>query len=384
MRLGLATHLLRLAELRDKNDYHDANALLVGCDPKSFLKISRLSLESALKCLAAHGHRDQILAIAAEVMRSSLERVEPDLALIVGAACLGVNAEAEADALFASWRDVAPSSSGGGYLSGVFPVRTLFPNHWERVEEFGYCTFALPSIMGKPREQKVRLPLPHDGCAVMENALIAGAFTVLDDAGSIIVYDLAGHPRYPYVAGHNSLMKGSPLVPDRAVMHYSYWAQNHLPKAVHLSGRCASNYFHWLVEYLPRILNAIEAGADPDAALLVPAKSPSSMRRALDLVNNRHFPVHTLAKGTLLKVDRLYVPSMHSCVVDGLALPLPQIGGLSARHLRFVRERILQYVERNGVNRCFPERVYSCEASVPARSETKKKFSEFLRARGLR
>ena len=95
-----------------------------------------------------------------------------------------------------------------------------------------------------------------------------------------------------------------------------------------------------------------------NAPLIIPANIPESMRRALDIVNAGRFPVHELARGALLSADRLHVPSMQSYVVDGRAIPFPRIGALSARHLRFVRERILRFVNESEPSRRFPQKVY--------------------------
>ena len=154
------------------------------------------------------------------------------------------------------------------------------------------------------------------------------------------------------------LMKGSSLAMDQAVMYYPYKAQAHLPSAIHLAGRSSVNYFHWMAEYLPRVLNAIEAGVARGTPLIAPADIPESMRRALELVNDGYFSIHWHASDTLLTVDKLYVPSMHSFIVDCRALPFWMIGALSSRHLRFVRDQILQHVAKNSDDRRFPERVY--------------------------
>lgn len=383
LRAGVAYHLLRLSELHPGDYYERAHDLLMDCDLQIFFDGPLSLRESALTCLVAYGEREKILAVTKMALERNVPTGDPSLALVLGAACLGVNAEAEAASLFADWHNKPADADGGGYLAGVFPVRILFPKHCGRTDEAGSCTFTLPGIMGRFTDAKVRLPLPFEDCAVIENAQIAGSFTILDDQGSIVVYDLAGHPRHHYVAGHYTLMKGSSLAMDRAVMFYPYKAQAHLPSAIHLAGRSSVNYFHWMVEYLPRMLNAIEAGVARGTPLIAPADIPESMRRALELANDGYFSIHWHAPDTLLKVDKLYVPSMQSFIVDGRSLPFNMIGALSSRHLRFVRDRILQHVAKNSDDRRFPERIYLLRGHRARGISTEKKIGQILEREGF-
>ena len=331
--MGEAEHYFRAAEL------------LRMCKPSSFLEVSEDRLQGDLDCLAALGERDLIVAIADCFLDAAPRSPHPRRLLLLSAACLAVGAEERAITLLSS---EAPQSRGAnsiGAFAGIYPVRLLFPQHWSRRDEQGLVTFSAPRILGRPSGHSVTLPLPFQDCAVIEGARVFGEFNIIDGQDRLAIYDLAGHPRLPNVAGQALEVKGTALAMDRAVVYRGYDRRERLSCAVHIAGRCASNYFHWMIEYLPRILTAIEAGADARAKLLVPAKMTPSMRRALDIVNAGRFPIHEFASSDLLEVDRLFVPSMHTCVVDGRALPLSRIGALSPRHLRFVRERILRRVQ---------------------------------------
>jgi len=383
LRALVAYHFLRMAELQEGENYERAHNLLMGCDPEVF-SVGPLSLRgNALTCLAAYRERDKILAITKIALERKAHIRNRKYALLLGGACLGVNAEAEAETLFSDCRTEHADADGGGCLAGVFPVRILFPKHFSRTDEAGSCTFTLPGVMGYFPDTKVRVPMPFEGCAVVENAQVAGAFSILDDQGSIVVYDLAGHPQHDYVAGHYSLMKGSSLAMDRAVMYYPYKAQAHLPSAIHLAGRSFDNYFHWMVEYLPRMLNAIEAGVPRGTPLIAPANIPKTMRRALELVNDDYFSIHWHTSDTLLKVDRLYVPSMQSFIVDGHSLPFWMIGALSSRHLRFVRDRILQHIAKDSDHSRFPERVFLLRGNRARVVSTEKKIRAALEREGF-
>jgi hypothetical protein len=240
-----------------------------------------------------------------------------------------------------------------------------------------------PLIMGRPSEHFLTLPLPFQGCFAIERARVFGEFNIIDENDRLVVYDHAGHPRLPEVAGQALEVRGTPLAMDRAAVYYAYNRRERAPSAIHIAGRCAPNYFHWMIEYLPRVLTAIEAGVDPDAKLLIPANMPISMCRALDIVNAGRFPVHEFASGILLEVDKLFVPSMPSCIVDGRALPLSRISALSPRHLRFVRERILRHVQCDESARPLPRKVFLTRGRRVRSLDTEDQIRSALAAKGF-
>jgi glycosyltransferase involved in cell wall biosynthesis len=359
LRLALAENLLRTAELHNRKENSDgAYELLSRCPPKSLVVLPPAVFDNVLDCLAANRAQTQIRGIASEIMQRSPVLAPLPTGLTVASACLGAQLSDRAHALFEGWRNISTPLANGRFLSGVLGVRTLFPEHLARSEEAGLCVFKRPSIMGKSDGRSVTLPLPYDRCAVVENALLAGTDPIVDSENNLVVYDLAAHPRYPHVAGHEGLIKGSQIRPDLAAMHYHYDRLMHMTEAIHVAARSSGNYFHWLVEYLPRLLNALEGGAHRDAPLLIPVGLPKTMIRALEIVNDGEFPVCTIPQNAAVQVDKLYVPSMHSFIVDGLGLPLSQIGALSARHLQFLRNKVLHNIARSGNANELPRKIY--------------------------
>jgi Glycosyltransferase 61 len=338
--------------------YFSARGLMLKCDPKLFCYVDTEELLTLLSCLSFCQERSLITAIAHVCLDKIPYALRIDSALALGASCLAVNEESLAERLLSEVMKKPRSNHAQQSLSGVFPVRTIFPNHLGRTDATGLCHFIRPGIAGIQNGTETVLPIPYDRCAIIEKATVAGAFTIIDGEGRIAVYDLAAHPALPSVAGHRSLLKGSPLAMDRAVMHYPYQAHEQLSEAIHLAGRCASNYFHWVAEYLPRLLNAIEADIDSNVPLIIPGNIPRSMRRALSIANAGRFTIHELHQNTLLSVERLHVPSMQSYIVDGRAIPFDRIGAFSPRHLRFVRERILGFVNQQQSGRRFSPKVY--------------------------
>ena len=209
--LAIVSNLLRLSETGVTEHYFTAYKILVKCAPKSFLYTNIQHLDAYLRCLTRVSRAKPDRRNYVRILGEHSSGLHVDTALILGAACIGVGEDALANALFATEAKNMPAGGESGSISGVFPVRTIFPNHLGRSDEAGLCRFVYPGVLGAPSGKETRLPLPHDGCAVVENAIVAGSFTVIDGDGCIAIYDLAGHPALPCVAGHYSLMKGSPM-----------------------------------------------------------------------------------------------------------------------------------------------------------------------------
>ncbi len=295
------------------------------CKPSSFLDIAEDRLQGDLDCLATLGERDLILAIAAVYGAAASRDAHPRRLLLLAAACVAIGAEDRATALLSSLEPRPRAAKPLGRLAGIYAVRELFPPHWSRRDEAGLVRVLKPSVMGRPSEHAVTLPLPFQGCVAIERVRVFGEFNILDENDNLVVYDHAGHPRLPEVAGQALEVRGTPLamIAPRSITPTTGEADCH-PQFTSRDV-VAPNYFHWIVEYLPRILTAIEASVDQHAKLLIPANMAGSMRRALDIVNAGHFPVHEFASRDLLEVDRLFVPALQSCIVDGRALPLSHI-----------------------------------------------------------
>ncbi|WP_155831212.1 glycosyltransferase 61 family protein [Hyphomicrobium sp. 802] len=383
MQLDTALSLMRLSESGGVVAYCEAAYQLLGeVDEHSARELPLSTLEKILRCFAANGDHKRISAIASDILRRSPVLPPASEGLAVASALIDVDADAKADKLFAGWRSIAPKLFGDRHLSGAFKLRTLFPEHLSRSEPGGTCSFQLPSINGEPRLDRDTLPLPYDGCKILENAAVAGFDTIVDSSNHIVVYDLAGHPRYPHVAGHDGLLKGARRRSDQAILHFPYERVIKLPSAVHLAGRCSWNYFHWLVEYLPRLLNAIEGGPDRNVPVLIPDNLPNSMMRALEIVNSGRFQTFIVPASTALEVERLFIPSMHTFIVDGLAAPLRSIGAMSRRHMQFLRQRILEALPPAPASK-FPTKIFLSRGNRPRSITNEVEIQEMLMRDGF-
>lgn len=163
--------------------------------------------------------------------------------------------------------------------------------------------------------------LPEGYLAEISNAtVIGGTNLVLTDEGEAL-YDelaLAEEGRYglktssiKMAAGGNLLAKftksRNPVVLDRAI---------------HLCQDHSANYFHWLVECLPRLQTLEKFPHLGGIPLLIDANLPKQQLEALDLVDTENHPIVHLERGQAVQVEKLYYPSDLSVIHDNYEYPV--------------------------------------------------------------
>lgn len=349
-----ALRYMRLGETRGWKQHYVRRLLdlLVKTPPaNAYLLTHSPFFHDASRILAAFGMRDFMHRIAPYVLR------QRDFCLSAAAAWVGLGDEEKAREALAQWRKANVPIEGGGCLVGIVRVRPLFPSHWPKALSEAVECFPLPSVAGSPSGRMCRIPVPDRAMAIEENAQVIGNFTVLGSDGACCVYDWAATPALPYVAGESAYLKGTSLAMDRAVTLYEWTGEQEHDEALHLAGRCAINYFHWIVEYLPRLLLAEDFDVPAGIPALVPAGMPRQMVEAGEIANRGRFRLIEKPFDVRASVKRLHIPSMPTCIVDGRALPFPMIGGMDRDMFKRYRRRILDHVA-GSAGSDLPRRVY--------------------------
>ena len=154
-----------------------------------------------------------------------------------------------------------------------------------------------------------------------------------------ILYEPAGHPKYGLVAG--TWMNFKMLEGDYTkVLRLSHSLPfTHLPQGLLLSGRATENYFHWMIEYLPRLLNVIQTDLPKNIPLIVKKGLPKQFYSALDAINPGYPIFKVDLKNQYLAVDQLYIPSFQTSLADSFDVPFWRGAGISNAHILFVRDQ---------------------------------------------
>jgi hypothetical protein len=107
------------------------------------------------------------------------------------------------------------------------------------------------------------------------------------------------------------------LLPGNSViLDYSKTPSLPIKEGVLLSCGHDANYFHWLVECLPKLLLMDDLNLYKDAPLLIPARLHQNLMTALDRVNVNNRPLIYIEPDSACKVERLIFPSALSRIVD--------------------------------------------------------------------
>lgn len=215
----------------------------------------------------------------------------------------------------------------GAQLHELFPAKTY--------------TFREPPVFGEPDTRPERtVEAPACWLGSVSDVTVMGGFTIVSD-GELIIYEPAAHPRHDFVAGCWEYITPVDGGEKQALMWYPFDHETRLDEGILLSGRCSANYFHWLIEYLPKGL-ALESRPElRRVPLIVDAGMPRQHFESLRAVVGE-WPLHLHPPRTLLHVRKLWLASTPTHHPDRFDLPYWTGSALSEPHLDYLRERVLR------------------------------------------
>lgn len=216
------------------------------------------------------------------------------------------------------WRPRVNSSTG--------VVTTPVP-HPERIRDHDVWVY---------RNGPEPLPVPDQQWVAIEDATVQDGGTVLA-RGRLMVYDGSADPSLDFVSGQWESVFGSAFSPDRALVRLREKSSRRIPEAVLLSGRNDDNWYHWMVEYLPRIFQ-IDSSVPSSAPFLVSSRTPPSGIAALERFTDREIIVVDAALAH--EVGRLHVLPPSVQVLDTTRVPWSKGLSMNAAPLLEFRRRL--------------------------------------------
>jgi len=124
-----------------------------------------------------------------------------------------------------------------------------------------------------------------------------------------------------------------------------------IERGIHLSKDHTQNYYHWLIENLPRL--SLISELDKNIPLLVDGDLPKQFYDALAILNQDNREIIKLGNSTIYKVGKLYYPSQLSIFHDSYSNPFYGKDVLySAKAISYVRDTVLKKIgSHNGSTR---------------------------------
>lgn len=161
------------------------------------------------------------------------------------------------------------------------------------------------------------IPMPSNQWLKLEDARVqsGGIVTVGSD---LILYEEAADPSHDFVAGYEGVVFGSRAIPSHALLTSFPPAEETIAEGILLAGRNDNNWYHWLIEYLPRVLE-IPGEIGQDVPLLVSTRTPQTGLQALRSLSNRR--VVFIDPGLSQAVSRLHVLAPPVQILDSTRVP---------------------------------------------------------------
>lgn len=103
---------------------------------------------------------------------------------------------------------------------------------------------------------------------------------------------------------------------NKVILGYKNKPNTHINEGILISCDHDNNYFHWLVECLPKLVFIDELNEFYNVPVLIPARLHKNLLAALTLVNIHNHPIKILEEGVAYHVDKLLFPSPLSRVID--------------------------------------------------------------------
>ena len=219
------------------------------------------------------------------------------------------------------------------------------------------------------------VPVPAAIVWTIKDCQLIGASQITKDK-KFIVYEKSGDPKIGFIAGIWNFViyiKNS----NHVLINRYFKKINHHKSGVLIAGRCSQNYFHWLIEYVPKILNIL-AVQKLDSPLIVDATMPEQSYAILDFICKKYSLKYIRTNPEeLLNFDELIVPSQHTFQPDDPAFSFWESSALSFEHLEFISNIGLEMALQNPIS-IKHDKIYLTRKNFTARKIVNEKEIECL------
>jgi len=223
-----------------------------------------------------------------------------------------------------------------------------------------------------PTRERKSLKLKDEYIHKLKDIIISPGFCLVQN-DMYLIADYSSHPQNEEVSGLYQYIS-SGVSSNKVLGTFSSEISMTVDKGILIAGRNSSNFFHWLIEYLPRLKTIDALKLDTDYKLIIPNNLPPQLLSALNCVNER-FEVVEIDPITSIQVKELIVPSFHTYIPDRYDIPFWKSSLLSYDHLDFIKELILNKLNQSPSGRSF-NKIYLSRRSNKARQITNKKSVE--------
>lgn len=237
-------------------------------------------------------------------------------------------------------------------------------------------SFQEPFVFEETSSRENRtVELPPIACFKLRDITVySGGQVIKDD--KLIVYEKSAHPiERKFIAGLYDKVYGLPAS-GTAYCVFEHDDEIEIESATLFYSRCPTNYFHWMIEYLPKIKTILDLGL-ASAPMLVPLDLYDQQREAVDYLAKRFgLQIKLVGPNCRIKVREIFIPSPVTFHPDDPEVPYWMGGGLYEEYIYFLRDNIIS--EMGLTTEDFPDKKIFLGRSVTLRNISNIKAIENL------
>ncbi len=173
----------------------------------------------------------------------------------------------------------------------------------------------------------------------------------------LVVVDRAADPRLEHVSGQWEHVFGSSLNGQTVMVELCEAASKSIDEGILLSGRNDYNWYHWMIEYLARVIE-IDEEIDSRIPWVISNRVPKTGVEALKMISTRDILV--LDSEKLQHFEKLMVMSPNASVIDTVLAPWERISRFNTHNLYELRSAMRQIPSGSS----FPEKVFIVREST--------------------
>jgi hypothetical protein len=161
-----------------------------------------------------------------------------------------------------------------------------------------------------------------------------------------LVHDSTSHPEQEFVAGQWHYIKSFDGGGNKCLIKKVLGGTKYLKSGIFLSGRCDENWFHFIIDTVPRIL--FVSDIPRDVPLLIRSDIPENSKSVLASITNRE--IIEIESNEILEVQNLYVVPGRSSVFDSKPPKGSSFVEFSPTALKSIRSLLLNAQNEIGSN----------------------------------
>lgn len=190
--------------------------------------------------------------------------------------------------------------------------------------------------------------LPETYIAEIEDAIVFGENDMIMSRG-VVLSDEFTHVYADKMSLNKRIAKNVDLNKQTVLLSYHYYRKLPINEAFNLTGIFAFNYYHFLINLLPKLYYLYQCEEYDNIPLLIDKRAYENFKPIIDMYNIHNRKIICVTSDTAMKVKRLIVTSncaWHDRYV--LEKYYPIAGHVYDNNaMQFVRQHALQIVENN-------------------------------------